>query len=60
MMHSYTVYNTVENSDIEPSTHISGKLRQVTSSQVIHWLCIDDVCGSFTGWSISDECGTID
>ena len=60
MLHFYTLHNAVEKPDIEPSTNINGKMRQVTSSQVIHGLCIDNVCGSFICWSISDEYGIID
>ena len=45
---------------VDPLTNTSAKMRNATAYYVVNWLCIDDVCGSFLHWSISDDCGTID
>ena len=44
---------------VEPPTNTSGKMKKETLFQVFNWLCIDDVTGSFTSWSISGNYGAI-
>ena len=29
----------------------------VASKKIVHWLCVDDACGSFLAWSLSDRYG---
>ena len=49
MLHSSTgLYRLVPT--VEPPTNTSGKMKKITSFQVINWLCIDYVNGSFIGW----------
>ena len=47
MLHSTAPINMLYTT-VEPLTNTSVKMRNVTEYQVVHWLCIDDVCSSFT------------
>ena len=59
MLHSSASINMTQTT-VGPPANTSSKMRSATSSYVINWLCIDDVCGFFLHWSVTDECGTID
>ena len=59
MLHSTTSVNMTQKI-VGPLTNISAKMKNATACHVADWLCIDEVCGSFLNWSISDECGMID
>ena len=58
MLHSSTSMN-MKQTTVGPLTNKSAKMKNATAYHIVDWLCIDDVCGSFIHWSVSDECGTI-
>ena len=47
MLHSTSSINMIYTA-VDPLANTSGKMKDVTTYQVVHWLCIDDVRGSFT------------
>ena len=59
---SVMLISTKQCSDINDvclgTTSITSSIMiDVASKKVVNWLCVDDVCGSFLAWSLSDRCG---
>ena len=43
--------------DVEPQ--VNDHISNIVSQQVVDWLCIDDICGTFTSYAPSTSCNSI-
>ena len=59
LLHSARPSYAVPQPQVGPDSNTSKELMKMAAHQVVHWLCVDNVCGPFISWSYLDKSGVI-